>query len=290
MVLPDFSFERQMWKKGYGLVIGVDEVGRGSFAGPVVAGAAALKKIKNSRRSGISDRVSILSTRRESSDHDAVNAHSSQTASGQKSKIKNNLESIYKLGINDSKKLSPHKRKELVRGIKKYFYWGIGEASVPEINRLGIVKATAKAMRFAIKELIAKITNYQNPNNKQLLNSKFQNLKQYPFVLVDAFYIKYVRQIGLKNQLPIVRGDEKSISIAAASIVAKVYRDTLMRKLSLVYRKYQWGRNKGYGTEGHRKAILKFGTVRYHRFKYVETWLMNKVQITSTKYQTMINN
>ena len=242
MKLPDFSYEKLAWENRYSLVIGVDEVGRGSFAGPVVAGAAAVKNIKY-----------------------------------QKSKIKNILETISKLGINDSKKLSPHKRKELVIEIKKYFYWGIGEASVSEINRLGIVKATEKAMRKAVNSIKYLVASSLIKKNKNLPATDYLLPTTNYFLLTDAFHIKHVNGIGLKNQLAIVKGDSKSISIAAASILAKVYRDTLMQKLSLSYSKYQWGRNKGYGTEKHRQKILEYGTVRFHRVKYIETWIRNSL-------------
>lgn len=199
------------------MVIGVDEVGRGAFAGPVVAAAASLKLPK-------------------------------------KLKL---LTSISCLGIDDSKKLSPLKREKLVKEIKKYFYWGIGEGSVVEINRLGIVKATEKAMRRAVKQL--------------LYLKKLKLLKT--FVLVDAFYVKYIPGVGLKNQKAIIHGDQKSISIAAASILAKVYRDILMQKLALRYGKYHWEKNKGYGTKEHREVIRRYGATKLHRRKFVESWL-----------------
>ncbi|MDP3955217.1 MAG: hypothetical protein Q8Q15_02550, partial [bacterium] len=95
------------------------------------------------------------------------------------------------------------------------------------------------------------------------------------FVLVDGFHVKYLRGIGLKNQKGVIHGDQKSISIAAASILAKVYRDKLMQSLSKQskYKKYGWGKSKGYGTKEHQKAILKYGLTRYHRKEFVRTFL-----------------
>ncbi|MBU3957189.1 hypothetical protein KKI19_02890 [Patescibacteria group bacterium] len=113
--------------------------------------------------------------------------------------------------------------------------------------------------------------------------------KGYPpdFVLVDYFYIPYLRGLGLKNprkippvagsrgrQKPIKNGDQKSFSIAAASILAKVHRDKIMRSLGRKprYKVYGWGRNKGYGTKFHQRAIKKYGLTRCHRRQFIETW------------------
>ncbi|MBI2616600.1 ribonuclease HII [Candidatus Gottesmanbacteria bacterium] len=222
-MLPDFSYELLLWKKGYRRIIGVDEVGRGAFAGPVVAGAVALKEI------------------------------SSQSF-------------VIDLGVNDSKKLSATKRKELVPYIKKYFHWAVGEGSVEEINRFGIVKATEKAMRRAIKNLTIK--QYINATMKQ-------------FVLIDAFHVKYIAGIGLNRQKAIIKGDEKCLSVSAASIIAKVYRDTLMQKLAKKYRRYQWGKNKGYGTGDHQQAIQKYGVTRLHRTLFVDGYLTTLRKIRS---------
>jgi len=200
------------------MVIGVDEVGRGAWAGPVIAASAAMKIFN------------------------------------EKEKL---LKKIISLGINDSKKLTARKREFLSGEISKYFYCGIGEASVGEINRYGIVKATEKAMRRAVGNLTMK--QFSNVT----MNGRF-------FLLVDAFYVKYTAGIPLRNQKAIIQGDGKCISIAAASIVAKVYRDRLMERLSTKYTQYGWERNAGYGTEYHRRAIEKYGICKLHRLKFVD--------------------
>ena len=92
--------------------------------------------------------------------------------------------------------------------------------------------------------------------------------------MVDAFHVKYIPGIGLKRQKAIVKGDGKSISIAAASILAKVHRDRLMSKLGAQYKKYHWNTNKGYGTTEHREAIRKFGITRLHRRLYVKNYFI----------------
>ncbi len=242
---PNFSYEEKYWSLGYGLVIGVDEVGRGAFAGPVVAGAAAVKisNIKNQK-----SKIQIKYQKEKNK------------------RIRNTqyliLNTISSLGINDSKKLSPKTREILTKEINKYFHFGVGQASVAEINRLGIVKATERAMRRAIEKL--KIKNEKLKNTSQ---------KQEIFILIDAFRVKYISGVGLKNQKAIIHGDAISISIAAASIIAKVYRDNLMEKLARKYPKYHWEKNKGYGTEVHRNMIRKYGLTKLHRIQFCAKWL-----------------
>jgi len=211
MNLPDFSFEKTVSKKGYRIIAGMDEVGRGCFAGPVVAGAVVF---------GLNDK----------------------------------WENPPK--INDSKKLTPRQREIADKWIRKNaLVFGIGKSSVAQINKFGIKKASEIAFRKAIKNCGIEIN----------------------YILIDAFYVPYVRGLRRKNQKPIIKGDTKSISIAAASIIAKVYRDKLMAKLSnnRKYKKYGWDKNKGYGTLIHRNAIQKYGLTRLHRKKFVESYFNN---------------
>jgi ribonuclease HII len=207
--LPDLSYERRLWKKGYKLVGGVDEVGRGAFAGPVVAGCVVFQK------------GSVDSPVR----------------------------------VDDSKKLSPKRREEADIWIRKNcLAWGIGEASVSKINRLGIKKASEIAFRKAIVGCKIKID----------------------YLLIDAFFVPYVRGLRKKNQMPIVRGDAKSLSIAAASIIAKVYRDKLMG--SLKDEKYGWESNKGYGTKNHQQALKKYGASKLHRKLFIRKFVSSQAQ------------
>jgi ribonuclease HII len=216
MEFPDFSFEKRLWKKKYKFVAGLDEVGRGCFAGPVIASCVVFAPF--------------------SSFHFPFPNEFSK-----------------KIIINDSKRMTIQQRERAYFWIRKNaVFYGIGRASVGQINKLGIKKATEIAFRKAIK-------NCRRPPN---------------YLLIDAFYIPYVRGLRRRNQLPIVHGDGKSISIAAASILAKVYRDKLMTDLGKQrkYQKYRWGKNKGYGTKEHQKAIKKYGTTLIHRKQFVETW------------------
>ena len=182
---------------------GVDEVGRGCLAGPVVSAAVILKK-------GI------------------------------------NLELI-----KDSKKISFKKREEISQHIKKNSYYAIGVATVDEILNMNILQASLLSMKRAIRRLTIK------PD----------------LTLIDGNFAPR----GLKNYKTIVKGDEKIKVISAASIVAKVYRDKFMIKLSEKFSNYAWDKNYGYGTKAHLKGLEKFGVTAHHRkaFKPVYKILSN---------------
>ena len=173
------------------IIAGVDEVGRGCLAGPVVSAAVILKK-------GI------------------------------------NLKSL-----KDSKKITFKKRENIFEHIKQNSYFAIGIASVEEILKLNILHASLLSMKRAINQLTIK------PD----------------ITLIDGNYAPK----GIKNYKTIVNGDEKVKAISAASIIAKVYRDRLMIKLSEKFSNYAWERNFGYGTKAHLKGLKKFGVTSHHR-------------------------
>lgn len=194
MIFPTLNCEKKLWKSGYNQVCGIDEVGRGSFAGPVCVGAVIFPK-----------NCGLLS------------------------------------GVADSKLLKPKQREKLDKLIKECaISWAVAEVSVSVINKVGIGKATQMAFRKSIKLLS----------------------KSPDFVLIDAFYISHFNR---KNQKPIKDGDKICASISAASIIAKVYRDKLMKKLGKKYPKYGFAKHKGYGTKLHQEAIRKYGLTRIHR-------------------------
>ena len=140
--------------------------------------------------------------------------------------------------------------------IKKHALFSYVEfVSLEIINEIGIGKATFTAMRDVVKNLREKLSSEKT------------------FVLVDGFYIKYLRNIGLKNQQGIVGGDGISLSIAAASIIAKVARDNHMENFSAQFPDYAWGRNKGYGTLLHRKAVSELGATPLHRKDFIENFI-----------------
>lgn len=152
------------------------------------------------------------------------------------------------LYINDSKKLSEKKREEVNSAIlEKAIAVGIGVVGPERIDEINILQATFEAMRMAI-----------------------DSLKVKPDILLnDAVEIPLVDI----EQVPIVKGDAKSMSIAAASIVAKVYRDHLMEEYDALYPEYAIGKNKGYGTAAHIDAIKKYGLTPIHRRSFTKNFV-----------------
>ena len=149
------------------------------------------------------------------------------------------------LYLNDSKKLSEKRREELfVRIQKEALAWSVGIAEPERIDEINILQATYEAMRKAI-----------------------QGLPQKPDLLLnDAVTIPDVEIV----QIPIVKGDAKSLSIAAASILAKVTRDHMMMEYDMIYPEYGFGKHKGYGTAAHMEAIRRFGPCPIHRRTFIK--------------------
>lgn len=192
------EFERKYQHLGY--VCGIDEVGRGPLAGPVVAGAVILPR------------------------------------------------DCQILWLNDSKQLSPKKREELYEVIlEQAVAVGIGYASPARIDEINILQATYEAMREAIGQL--------SVQPQVLLN--------------DA-----VRIPGVEiPQVPIIKGDARSVSIAAASIVAKVTRDRLMVEYDQILPEYDFASNKGYGSQAHIEALKRVGPSPIHRRSFIGNFI-----------------
>lgn len=148
------------------------------------------------------------------------------------------------LGINDSKKLSEKKREELYPEImRRAMAVGVGLVSAGRIDKINILQATYEAMRKAVRQLCF------SPD----------------VLLVDAVTIP---ELSVK-QVPIIKGDAKSLSIGAASIVAKVTRDRLMREMALIYPEYGFEAHKGYGTAAHIAALKEYGPCPIHRRSFI---------------------
>lgn len=158
--------------------------------------------------------------------------------------------------LDDSKKFSsnPKLRKELSDEIKKVAKYSIQESSVEEIEKYNILQASLLAMKRSCKDLIKQIEF--DKEVKILVDGKF---------IIPKFKIE---------QLAIIKGDGKSASIAAASIIAKVYRDEKMCKLAEEYPHYNWHQNKGYPTKSHVAALKEFGPCLWHRKTFLKKVLV----------------
>ncbi len=197
--IPSLRFERTYWVRKLNYVAGIDEVGRGAWAGPVVAGAVILPCERRNWR--------LLAN------------------------------------VRDSKLLSPRQREALCEPIRSIaLATGIGMATREEIDQLGIVPATRLAMQRAVAALA---------------------------ISPDALLIDALKLPALAlPQTGIIRGDQLCLSIACASIIAKVTRDQMMIELDAELPGYAFAAHKGYGTAKHRAALEKLGASREHRTSF----------------------
>ena len=199
--MPDFSCEKEALNKGYKLICGVDEAGRGPLAGPVCAAAVILP------------------------------------------------ENCEIEGLNDSKKISEKKREILFDIIKeKAIAYSVAYGTLEEIEKYNILEATYIAMNRAIDGLNT----------------------QADFALIDGNRVPKSIKIPCET---VVKGDSKSCSIAAASILAKVTRDRLMLEYDKKYPQYLFGTHKGYGTKAHYEAIRQHGVCEIHRLSFLKNVL-----------------
>jgi ribonuclease HII len=196
--VPSLKFEKQFWARDFARVAGIDEAGRGAWAGPVVAGAVVFSR-------DVSRRALV--------------------------------------GVRDSKLLTPAQREELVAPIRAHaLATGVGIATREEIDARGIVPATRLAMMRALDALSIA------PDA----------------LLIDALTLP-ARALP---QNAIIRGDQQSLSIACASILAKTTRDQMMRDLDAQIPGYGFAQHKGYGTAYHRAALYARGISREHRVSF----------------------
>jgi len=198
------KFEKLAWADGAELVAGVDEVGRGSLFGPVVAGAVILEK-------------------------------------GYRIK-----------GLRDSKLLDQKTRETLAERIKKHaIAYAVGVVEVAQIDQINIYWASLMAMKMAVAQLAPA------PDH----------------LLLDAVRIEWECP-----QTKIIHGDALSISIAAASIIAKVHRDEMIRRWAPVYPEYDLASNKGYRSPKHLAALKELGPTPLHRLSFAPVWMCNAAQ------------
>jgi len=141
-------------------------------------------------------------------------------------------------GINDSKKIAKKQRELLFAQITTNYLWSVGIIEADEIDQINILEATKKACQIAVNSITTRADIVIVDGNMKFADPRYNS---------------------------IVKGDAKSLSIAAASIVAKVTRDRIMNELSTEYPEYKWEKNSGYGTKEHLAAIIKYGLTKHHR-------------------------
>ena len=196
----NLGFERKIVRRGFEHVLGCDEVGRGSLAGPVVAAAVILD---------LGRPVADLAK------------------------------------VRDSKRLAPKQREVLSRVIKeRAVAWAFGEVAPQLVDEMNIHQATLLALKIAAEKVLAAVPSGTT------------------YICVDG---KFKIPGMAAEQAAIVKGDDKILSVAAASILAKTYRDSLMRESSGRFPEYGFAQHKGYGTLHHRRAIKIFGLSPLHR-------------------------
>lgn len=203
--MVDFEIEKEYTEKGFQLICGIDEAGRGPLAGPVCAAAVIFP-------------------------------------------IGTEIE-----GLNDSKKLTEKKREMLFPIItKKAIAYGIGFASEQEIDEINILNATFLAMRRAVEALGI------SPD----------------LLLIDG---NQKPKIGVGEEVTVIKGDAKSVSVAAASVLAKVSRDRYMLEKAQEYPQYAFEKHKGYGTKLHYEKIAEYGVSPIHRKTFLKKILGDTV-------------
>jgi ribonuclease HII len=195
-------YERKLKSRGYDLIIGVDEAGRGPLAGPVVAAAVILKSFRFTNR------------------------------------------------VDDSKKLTGARRKAAFFEIKNKSLYAIAAVGHKQIDRINILQATKLAMQKAISRLLKKLSPAE---------------RKRAFVIIDG-NMRFNLDIPYQS---IIKGDSKSLSIAASSILAKVNRDALMGKYHKLYPQYGFNKHKGYPTLAHRMILRKIGPADIHRKSFL---------------------
>ena len=197
-LMPNFILEEKYFMRGFRSIAGIDEAGRGSWAGPVVAAAVVFRRKE--------------------------------------------WPNVNNIGLDEYKKMSANRRHKIFTIIQDNADVGVGLASVLEIDKINILQATLLAMDRALGNL------HVTPD----------------FSLIDGDKVPPNRHPSKS----IVKGDARSNSIAAASIIAKVTRDKLMIGLASKFANYAWENNMGYGTKKHKEGLEKFGVTKHHRKSY----------------------
>jgi ribonuclease HII len=243
----DLQVERNLWQKGFKTVVGLDEAGRGPLAGPVVAGAVA---------------VDYFLLKRAKPD--------------QKKEMAYLLEQV-----NDSKKLNAKKREELYLALTRssFIKWGIARVSEKKIDKINIFEASRLAMISACLDLRSRslLTLPRRQTGGKRVKSEY-------LVIDGNFTLPAVALakagIAPDGQRSVIKGDQKVFSIAAASILAKVYRDRIMVRMDKKYPQYGFAKHKGYPTKVHKENLKIYGPAVIHRKSFRPVCFYSRMEQT----------
>jgi len=205
--MTSLAYERQLQHLGYRHILGMDEAGRGAWAGPVCVAAVCLPPGRPALRAALRE-------------------------------------------VRDSKAMSPRRREGVAPRIREQaLTWGLGEASRQEIDALGIDAATRQAMQRALLDACQRRSGFE-PD----------------CLFLDALI--WPEMLPRYPQVTLIKGDARSLTVAAASVLAKTWRDERMRALDEEFPGYGFRQHKGYGTAGHRRALERLGPAPAHRRSY----------------------
>lgn len=232
MNAPNLQKEKSFFRKGYKIIVGIDESGRGPLAGPITAAAlAVIGPISNSK---------FLIAKQQRN---------------------------FKF-LKDSKKLTPKRREEFYGILTRHsrIIWATASVSPKTIDKINIASAANLAAKRAFKKIIPKI------QSAKVLERPWQNFSKRDLRSRSKIFILFDGGLSFKSEFPqetIVKGDEKIWTIAAASIIAKVTRDRKMRRLAKKFPRYGLEIHKGYGTKLHYQKLKKYGPSEIHRRSFL---------------------
>lgn len=277
-VIPTLDLERAIAEQGYDVIVGFDEVGRGSLAGPVMVGAAAIWARDLGGFSGV--RGGESAGRGESGESGDLDGAEAEAAGGASGAGVAPLE--VPKGVADSKMLTEHKREAIFDELEQWCAaWAVGAASNTEIDEWGISYALGVAALRALAEVERKL-GVGGGESAGIAGSSesseaLNNLKIGAILDGPNDYITKALNTFDAPDVPIpadvtckVKGDRHCATVATAAVIAKVTRDRLMVELAAQpqYAPYEWANNKGYGSAAHRDAIAEFGPSDLHRLSW----------------------
>lgn len=212
---PTLAHERQAWEEGFRYVVGLDEAGRGAWAGPLMVGAVCLSPDMPK----LSEKLRI---------------------------------------VRDSKMMTPNQRAQAAELVKETaLAWGVGSVTNEEVDDIGLTLATRRAMDNALADMQTRFPNF-TPD----------------CLFLDALI--WPERIKQFPQVSLVGGDARSLTIAAASVLAKTARDAVMAEIDEELPQYAFKLHKGYGTVKHKEALKLLGPSPLHRFSYKPVWASRK--------------